>query len=164
MTASRPKADIAQRRADVAATTWGAFDGKGIAVCQEKTGVPLWIPVHPEFGAVLAATERTGLSILTTSFGKPFATCGFGNMMADAIEGAGLPAECRLHGLRKSAGRCLAEAGATAHQIMAVLGHKTLAEAERYTRDAEQRKLAQQGIERWSAPRFAIVGGTDRNK
>jgi hypothetical protein len=36
----------------------------------------------------------------------------------------------------------LAEAGCSAHEIMAVLGHKTLSEAERYTRDADQAQLA----------------------
>ena len=44
---------------------------------------------------------------------------------------AGLPIDCQPHGLRKAAGRRLAEAGCTAHEIMSVLGHKTLSEAER---------------------------------
>ncbi|MGB8155195.1 MAG: tyrosine-type recombinase/integrase, partial [Pseudolabrys sp.] len=60
----------------------------------------------------------------------------------DAITAAGLPLECQPHGLRKAAGRRLAEAGCTAHEIMAVLGHKTLAEAQKYTRDADQLRLA----------------------
>ena len=34
------------------------------------------------------------------------------------------------------------EKGCTAHEIMAVLGHKTLAEAQKYTRDADQLRLA----------------------
>ena len=83
----------------------------------------------------------------------------FGNLMADAIEAAGLPPECRLHGLRKAAGRCLAEAGATTRMIMAVLGHKTLKEAERYTKEVEQKRLAKDGMERWVQARpklFAV--------
>jgi integrase len=152
-----------QRRADVAAMTWKAFDGTGIAVRQQKTGTPLWIPVHPNLAPVLTATKRRSLPILVTSYGNAFTTCGFGNMMADAIGDAGLPDACRLHGLRKAAGRCLAEAGATANQIMAVLGHKTLAEAGRYTKEAAQKRLAQQGMDHWSRPQLAVVGGTDRN-
>jgi integrase len=62
--------------------------------------------------------------------------------MRDAITAAGLPLDCQPHRLRKAAGRRLAEAGCTAHEIMAVLGHKTLAEAERYTREADHAKLA----------------------
>ena len=34
----------------------------------------------------------------------------------------------------------------SARQIMAILGHKTLAEAERYTRDADQELLADSGV------------------
>jgi integrase len=44
--------------------------------------------------------------------------------------------------LRKAAGRRLAEAGATAHEIMAILGHRSLREVQRYTSDADQRRNA----------------------
>jgi integrase len=54
---------------------------------------------------------------------------------------AGLP-ECSAHGLRKACARRLAEAGATAHEIMAVTGHKTLAEVQRYTETAMREGLA----------------------
>ncbi len=54
---------------------------------------------------------------------------------------AGLP-HCSAHGLRKAAAARLAERGATAHEIMAITGHKTLEEVERYTRAAQQAKLA----------------------
>lgn len=146
-----------QRRADVAAMTWGAYDGKGIAVTQEKTGAPLWIPAHPALTTVLESTPRTGIAIITNSRGSRFTKESFGNLMADAIVAAGLADDCRLHGLRKSAGRSLAEAGATTRQIMAVLGHKTLAEAERYTREVEQKRMAQQGMDHWARPKFAVV-------
>jgi hypothetical protein len=52
------------------------------------------------------------------------------------FERRGLPNRCVPHGLRKAACRRLAEVGATAHQIMAVSGHKSLREVERYTRAA----------------------------
>ena len=42
--------------------------------------------------------------------------------------------------LRKMLGRSLADAGATAHQIMAVLDDLMLLEAERYTREADRRR------------------------
>ena len=58
----------------------------------------------------------------------------------------GLPLECRPHGLRKAMGARLANNGATAHEIMAVLGLKTLAEAERYTREADRRRLGHSAI------------------
>jgi integrase len=54
----------------------------------------------------------------------------------------GVPLGCKPHGLRKAAGRRLAEAGCSTNEIMSVLGHKSLAEAERYAREADQSKLA----------------------
>jgi hypothetical protein len=47
---------------------------------------------------------------------------------------------------RGAAGRRLAEAGCTANEIMSVLGHRTLAEAERYTREADQAWLATEAV------------------
>jgi len=46
------------------------------------------------------------------------------------------------HGLRKACGVRLAEAGCTADEIMAVLGHRTLAEAQRYTIEADRQRMA----------------------
>jgi integrase len=80
--------------------------------------------------------------ILTTAFNRPFSSAGYGNMMADAIATAGLPDRCVLHGLRKAAARRLAEAGCTEKEIAAVTGHKTLKEVARYTRAADQKRLA----------------------
>lgn len=52
----------------------------------------------------------------------------------------------KVHGLRKAAGRRLAEAGATTKEIAAVLGHTSLDEVETYTRSADQAKLADTAI------------------
>lgn len=40
----------------------------------------------------------------------------------------------------------LAEGGATTRQIMDTLGHTDIAHAELYTREAEQEKLAREGM------------------
>lgn len=55
---------------------------------------------------------------------------------------AGLDARCKAHGLRKAGMRRMAEGGASAKQLSAVSGHKTLKEVERYTAAADQLKLA----------------------
>jgi integrase len=59
---------------------------------------------------------------------------------------AGLPDRCKPHGLRKAILRRLAERGATAKQIAAVSGHKTLGEVERYTRAADQVTLSKAAV------------------
>jgi integrase len=135
-----------QRRSDVHRMTWADVKKNGIDVVQQKTGRKLLIPIHPELRAILASAKREHVTIINTEYGKPFTVDGFSQWLRDAIAAAGLPLDCQPHGLRKAAGRRLAEAGCTAHEIMAVLGHKTLAEAERYTRDADQARLAMEAI------------------
>jgi len=55
---------------------------------------------------------------------------------------------CSAHGLRKAAARRLAEAGCTAHEIAAITGHASLNEVQRYTRAADQQKLAASAMEK----------------
>lgn len=137
---------IGQRISDVCRMGWPDVRGRTIDVVQQKTSAKLTIPLHSDLAAILAETRREHVTILNTAFGRPFTVKGFGNWMRNAITAACLPMECQPHGLRKAAGRRLAEAGCTTKEIMAVLGHKTLAEAERYTVDAEQSRLADAAV------------------
>lgn len=137
-----------QRSADVRVMTKAqianaAIDKGGnrrrfISVCQEKTKVSLEIPVHSALVKSLAAAKSGELLLLPTAQGRPFSAKGFSNWISAAAKDAGLEG-CTAHGLRKSAATRLADAGCSAHQIMAVTGHKTLSEVQRYTRSAEQR-------------------------
>jgi len=70
------------------------------------------------------------------SRGAAFTSDELSKWFADAIDQAGLPTERKMHGLRKTAAKTLAEVGCTAHEIMAVTGHKSLKEVERYTQAA----------------------------
>jgi integrase len=135
-----------QRRSDVHRMTWADINGDSIRVVQQKTGAKLVVPLHSDLQEILATAARNHVTIMNTEFGKPFTVDGFSRFLRDAIKSAGLPLGCQPHGLRKAAGRRLAEAGCSARQIMAVLGHKSLSEAERYTRDADQKQLAEAAI------------------
>jgi integrase len=126
---------------------WTDLAGNAIKVVQMKTGVRLTIRLHPELQEILRHWPRSHIAILTTVFGKPFSFAGFGNMMADAIKAAGLPDRCVPHGLRKAAARRLAEAGCSEKQIAAVTGHTTLKEVARYTRAANQERLAADAVD-----------------
>jgi enterobacteria phage integrase len=139
-----------QRGSDVHRMLWSDHIGDTIRVAQQKTATKLTIPVHESLAGLLATAKRDHPTILTTQFKKPFSVKGFGNMMSNAIDEAGLPARCKPHGLRKAAARRLAEAGCSASEIMSITGHKTLAEVERYTRAAEQERLARRAIKRQS--------------
>jgi integrase len=68
-----------------------------------------------------------------------------------ACDRAGLSSACTFHGLRKAACRRLAEAGCTVHEIAAISGHASLAEIERYTRAADQERLARMAMDKTAA-------------
>jgi integrase len=101
--------------------------------------------------AVLAAVPATQMTFVMTLRGKPFDPHAFTPWFAKACDNAGLPSACTFHGLRKAACRRLAEAGCTVHEIAAISGHATLKEVERYTKAADQQRLAQAAMARTMA-------------
>ena len=148
-----------QRRSDVVRMGWQHVSdcldeylrGLGVrsilSVRQEKTDTSLLIPIHPALAEVLAATPRTNLTFLTTGFGKSFTAAGFDNWFRDRCDEASLP-QCSAHGLRKCAGTRLADAGCSLHEVMSILGHRSMSEVARYTKAADQARLARQAMRR----------------
>jgi integrase len=136
----------AQRRGDVVRMGRQHIRNGELMVRQEKTGTPLLIPVLPELAAIIDATPTGHLTLLVTKTGKSYGANDFSEQFRKWCDDAGLPPECSFHGLRKAALTRLADAGKTVHQIAAVSGHKTLKEIERYTRAADQRRLAREAL------------------
>ena len=141
-----------QRRSDVVQMCWTDVHDNTIFVVPKKTSrssrVKLQVPIHPALADVLEASGRADGTILKTAYGRSFTNNGFGNYMAEKIDAAGLPGRCVTHGIRKAAARRLAEAGCTANEIAAITGHATLQEVSRYTKAAEQKKLAESAMQR----------------
>jgi len=136
----------AQRRSDVVKMGRQHVRGDTVKVRQDKTGTMLAIPLHPALAAVIEATPNNQLTFLTTSFGKPFTAPGFGNWFRGRCNEANIPKPCSAHGLRKAACRRLAEAGCSANVIASISGHATLAEVSRYTKAADQERMARDGM------------------
>ncbi len=114
-----------------------------LSLRQQKTGAQIDIPVVPDLQAALDAMPMTDqLAFLTTEAGQPFTAAGFGGWFRDRCNEAGLH-HCTAHGLRKAAATRLADRGATEHQLMAWFGWTSIREAERYTRRANRKHLAQ---------------------
>ncbi len=134
-----------QRRSDVTRMGRQHVLSNCIHVTQQKTGTKLVLPIHPELQVILAAAANDRLTFLVTDRGAPFSQAGFGNWFRDRCDEAGL-AHCSAHGLRKAACRRLAEAGCSEKQIAAISGHLSLSEVQRYTRAADQAKLAEQAM------------------
>jgi integrase len=104
------------------------------------------IPVTPELQAACDAMPKEHLTYIVTQDGKPRTANGLGRVFARWASKAGLPPRCRLHGLKKGGMRRLAESGGTTHELMAISGHLTLSEVQRYTEQADRKKLADSGM------------------
>jgi integrase len=136
----------AQRRGDVVRMGPQHIRNGELSVRQGKTNAALVIPVLPELAAIIDATPTGHLTLLVTKSGKSYGANDFSEQFRKWCDDAGLPPECSFHGLRKAALTRLADAGKTVHQIAAVSGHKTLKEVERYTKAADQRRLAREAL------------------
>jgi integrase len=133
-------------RVDVHRITWAQIDINSVGYTRHKSGVAVEIGIAAGLRKALDAAPREHVTVINTEWGKPFTIDGFSGFMRDAMKAAGLPLDCRPHGLRKTLGRLLADAGATAHDIMAALGHTTLAQAEKYTREADRRRGGRRAV------------------
>ena len=108
---------------------------------RNRKPITLELPILPALQEIIAESRTGDLAYLANEYGKPFTANGFGNKMRQWCDEAGLP-DCTAHGLRKAGAVIAAENGATAHQLMSMFGWQTMKEAERYTKAAEQKKLA----------------------
>ncbi|MGH1588608.1 tyrosine-type recombinase/integrase [Methylobacterium phyllosphaerae] len=108
---------------------------------EHRKPIAVDVPVFPDLTDAIAALPSSHLTFLVTDYGKPFSTADFGNRFRGWCDQAGLPHRS-ARGLRKATAARLAERGCTPHEIMAVRGHQTLEEVERYTREAQRAELA----------------------
>ena len=102
-------------------------------------------PILPELARIIHATKIGMESFLETARGKPFSVAGFGNWFRDRCNEAGLQ-HCTCHGLRKAGATIAAERGATTNQLMAIFDWTTPHQAEVYTRKADRKLLAREGM------------------
>jgi enterobacteria phage integrase len=137
-----------QRVGDVARMSRADISEGMIHIVQQKTGAELYVPIRPELERAMKAYPAKGLTLIGDDNGRPLKRAALSLVMRKAIREADLPPRCVAHGLRKAAMRRLAEQDATEKQIAAVSGHKTLKEVERYTRAADQKKLARAGMDK----------------
>lgn len=102
-------------------------------------------PLLPVLKEIIDASPCGSLTFLETAQGKAFTAAGFGNWFRDRCDEAALP-RCTAHGLKKAGATIAAENGATTRQLMAMFDWDTPSMAEKYTRNAEQKRLAGDGM------------------
>jgi integrase len=143
-----------QRRSDLVRMEWPHYDGKTLYVKQRKTGTELWIPVHPKLKAHLDAMLKRPRKpfamkrMLVNFFGQPWVPDAMRAAFKRHCAKIGLQGKM-LHGVRKTTASILGEMGCTALQIMAITGHQSIKEVQRYTQGAEKKKLAQEAMDKW---------------
>jgi integrase len=134
----------AQRRSDVIRMGPQHIRDGVLTVRQQKTA----IPVHSDLKAIIDATPSEHLTFLVGRSGRQFSGDALATKFRDWCAEAGLPKGCTAHGLRKAACRRLAEAGCSANEIAAISGHASLSEVERYTKAADQARMARNAMAR----------------
>jgi integrase len=117
-------------------------DGR-IRIARAKGCHAVDIPISTPLGVAIESMPITDrLVYLATPAGEPYSPEALGRKFAEWSTAAGLPSRCRLHGLRKARTAELAGMGASAHQIMSITGHKSVAEVQRYADKFNRRQAA----------------------
>ncbi len=130
------------RMGDVMRATWSCYDGHVFEATAQKTGIPVWVPVHPRLRAILDAAPRVHDQIVVGARGLPLAqstvSVEFFALLKRLAVGPGLS----FHGLRHTLGTAIIEAGGSRAMAMSVLGHTTERSSEHYSRTASRRGAA----------------------
>lgn len=136
----------AQRRSDVVLMGPKYIRDGWLTLTQQKNRninpTTISIPVISELQDIISVSPSGKETFLITDYGKPFTSAGFGNWFRSRCNEAGLPG-CSAHGLRKAAAAQLAEKGCSATEIMAITGHRSLSETQKYVAAANQKIMAQ---------------------
>jgi len=140
-----------QRRGDVRLFGRQNIKNGRIWIKAGKTGKDGSIPVAPQMLEAIVAMPPNGtMFFLATHKGLPFSAAGFGNFFKDACIEAGLP-HCSAHGLRKAIMRRMADLNLGNQTMKAISFHSGDDEVALYTRDANQKRLADDAISALSA-------------
>lgn len=143
-----------QRLSDLVRMKWEDYDGDTIKISQKKTGHSFLLPVHPKLRDSLDARQIEAQDapndrpfVLWNRQGKPLTAGALANAVTRHARSLGIKKS--IHGVRKTTASILAESGCSAHEIMAITGHKSLKEVQRYTLQASQLSMGRSAIKRW---------------
>jgi integrase len=108
------------------------------------------LPAHRALRDLLDATPHVSPIVMVGARGRPYTVNGFQRRffgLVRRLTDAGLvESGLSFHGLRHTVATMLADAGCDASTIAAVLGQRTTAMAEHYSRTADRRRRANEGI------------------
>lgn len=139
-----------QRKGDLLALTWKAYDGASFRIKQSKTGRRVTIPASSAVRAALDTVARSCPQILCSSRGRPWTEAGFNTSWRKTCATAGIKG-LTFHDLRGTTVTRLALAGCSIAEIGAITGHSPKdIDAILHTHYlGGQRELAAQAMARW---------------
>jgi len=135
-----------QRQGDLIDMKWSHINNGRIKIVQQKTGVELWVPIHPTLQQIINIMPKDNIHVLTTATNKKWSASNLKLKFKAASRSAGIPENKVFHGLRKTATVKLIEAGCTFDEVKAITGHKTSSMVELYARGTNQERLATQAM------------------
>lgn len=128
------------RRGDAAAVGKQHVKNGVIGIQTEKTGMWVYIPVHPELQKTLDAGPLGDLAFVSRMDGQRFVKESLGNFFREACDVAGVKKSA--HGIRKAAATTAADNGATEAELEALFAWSGGQMAALYTRSANRKRLA----------------------
>lgn len=116
-----------------------------VTIATKKTGVTVTLPLVADLRAALDHVPKNQMLFVPTRSGVARSEKSASQWFAGKCDSADVPGTA--HGLRKAAATRLADAGASEHQLMAVMGWKDPKEAAVYTREANRKRLAKSALD-----------------
>jgi len=119
----------------------------GVATLKTEKGsftVTVTLPILPVLAATLAQGPCGDLTFIAGASGRPLTKESFGNEFQAACRLASVPGSA--HGVRKIAATRAANSGATVAQLEAIFGWSGGQMASLYTRSADRKRLALEGM------------------
>jgi integrase len=102
------------------------------------------MPMPPELAAAIEAcpAPADSMTFLVNDRDRPYSEKNFNDHFRKWCNEAGLPKDCVPHGVRKGGCKLLADSGCTTSEVMAISGHRTSKEVDRYTRAFDRKQAA----------------------
>ena len=126
--------------------TWSAISPDGTTLTwKHKNDLENVIPIAAHLREILAETPRVATTIVTSTDGRPYKgglAKAFRALIARLERQARVDMGLTFHGLRSTAASRLGDLGVDQRTIAAMLGDKTLAMAEHYSRGTDRRRRA----------------------
>lgn len=115
------------------------------AKTRRSSGVESYVPVFSALRRHIETLPAGRMLYVARADGAPCRSDTLAKELRAHLAGLGIEGYS-FHGLKHTTGDALADAGASTHEIQAILNHTTLQMAERYTRRADRRGLAVSGM------------------